>query len=469
MDSLYDKIEKAAAFAKALEAGGYNGAPDSLTQGSALQVEEMSNVAEVVTFKDDSFKLVKKVGIEKVKSVLVQFNRILAYGTNGGSATLEGGVGQFEDGTYVRVTVPMCFYSMLRKWTDVADMINTFDGKSAKERVAAEAALKLQSDIEFDSFRGMADFSNGGVYDGNPMVIAPLPNMYGLDVQIRQSDSERKARDLMFSEYGSDETNVIACGTNLTQEQIQDAQTRSELNWGVADELMVDPKVKAAFNKIALGYQRIMLGGSPVTGMGSTLDHQDGAQGTVKLTSSQWLRGKTGPSALRSNGPVATTIASVVSSTVAATPTTFVAAEVYQYKVTAGNELGESALSAAVTGTVVATGDILTVTVTASTGAKFYNIYRSAAGGAATSVKFIGRVRAASSGNTSFIDLNNQLPGFVNGYLCQWDTMTMKELAPFSRKELAQTDLSSTTAFFRFVSLALLAPRKNVILANLVG
>lgn len=467
MYTLFDKIEKAAQFAKALEAGQYNGAPDSLIQGSALMTEDLSNVAEVVTFKDDSFKLVKAVGIEKVKSVLVQFNRVLAYGTNGGSAQLEGQVGQFEDGTYVRVTVPMCFYSMLRKWTDVADMVNTFDGKSAKERVAEEAALKLQSDIEFDSFRGMADFSNGGVFDGNPLAIAPLPNMYGLDVQIRQSDSERKARDLMFSEFGSDETNVLACGTSLTQEQVQDAATRSELNWGVADELMVDPKTKAAYNKIAHAWQRIMLGGSPVTSSGARLGEQSVAQGDVKITSSQWLRGKTGPSAARATGPVGTTV-SGASSAVAATPTTFVSGDVYQYKVTAGNEIGESALSAAGSVTITTDADIVTLTIVASTGARFYNVYRSAANGPSTAVKFIGRVKAASTGNTSFIDLNNMAPGSTKGYLCQWNTMTLNELAPFSRKEMAVTDLATTTAFYRFLCLAVRAPRKNVILDNLV-
>jgi hypothetical protein len=47
--------------------------------------------------------------------------------------------------------------------------------------------------------------------------------MLGLDAQIRQSDAQRNAQDLMFGEYGSDDTVVISGGGTLTQEMIEDA------------------------------------------------------------------------------------------------------------------------------------------------------------------------------------------------------------------------------------------------------
>jgi hypothetical protein len=72
--------------------------------------------------------------------------------------------------------------------TLVANLVATVDGKKAEERAASDAAKKLAGDIEFDVIRGKADFSNAGVYDGNPMLIpVGLPNMLGLDTQIRQS------------------------------------------------------------------------------------------------------------------------------------------------------------------------------------------------------------------------------------------------------------------------------------------
>src|SRR6185369_17307093 len=104
--------------------------------------------------------------------------------------------------------------------------------KKATDRATQDAALMLAGDIEFDCFRGKADFSNAGVFDGNPLAIPALPNMLGLDAQIRQSDAQRNARDLMFSEYGSDQSVVISVGGVLPQSAIEDAATRSALAFG---------------------------------------------------------------------------------------------------------------------------------------------------------------------------------------------------------------------------------------------
>ena len=40
---------------------------------------------------------------------------------------------------------------------------------------ANDAAIKLAADIEFDGFRGQSDFSNAGVFDGNPIANASCP------------------------------------------------------------------------------------------------------------------------------------------------------------------------------------------------------------------------------------------------------------------------------------------------------
>jgi hypothetical protein len=60
----------------------------------------------------------------------------------------------------VRAVVPMAYYSTTRRVTVAANMIGAFDGVKAEDRAAADAAMKLAGDIEFDCFRGQADFSN---------------------------------------------------------------------------------------------------------------------------------------------------------------------------------------------------------------------------------------------------------------------------------------------------------------------
>ncbi len=156
--------------------------------------------------------------------------------------------------------------------------------------------------------------------------------------------------------------------------------------------------------------------------------------------------------------------------TVSGVVTPFVLNQVYKYFATTVNEVGESPACATGTVTIAATGDEVQLVIThpASGVARYFNVYRSAAGGSAASAKFIGRViLAAGAGTTTFYDLGNKQPGFVTGYLLQGDTMDVAELAPYSRLKLAVTDLSTPEAHFRFLTLRVKQPRKNVLIDNL--
>lgn len=466
-------IDSIQSLVKALEAGSYNAAPGTLTQGAALQVEDLSTVMQNVTFDDQHLKLQKMVKSESCKSTLAQFDRQLSYGIFGGSAQIEGAVGQEEVSDFVRVTVPMCFYSHTRRVTLVANLVQTVDGVKAEERAASDAAKKIAGDIEFDLFRGMADFSNAGVFDGNPntSVMPALPNMQGIDLQIRQSDNQRNTRDLMFAEFGSDETVVIAGGGNLTQDMVEDASTRSSLNFGNADKLVVDPRVLSAYNKIVFAKERVLLAGSPQTATGGDLQKQWVSGGTVSVEASRFLSGKSKPAPFRPKSGLtnASMTVSPVSTTDANAPTAFQANQIYIYTATACNELGEGPAcpTASVTIAVAADKVVVTIAPPASGTVRYFNVYRTLAGGAAGSQKFIGRVASNGASNVTFVDLGNKLPGFVTGFLLEGDTMGMKELAPYSRLKLAVVDLSQPEAHFRFVTLAMFQPRKNVLIDNL--
>jgi hypothetical protein len=457
--------EVTTALLKALEAGNYNAAPSALVQGSALQIEDISNVMQVVTFEDKAIKLQKGMKTESCKSTLAQFDRQLSYGIFGGDAQIEGAVGQEEDSQFVRITVPMAFYSHLRRVTVVANMVATVDGVKAEDRAAADAAKKLAASIELDLFRGKADFSNAGLFDGNMGAIPALPQMLGLDPQIRMSDHERNTQDLMFAEYGSNESVVVSVGSTLTQDSIEDAHVKSIMQHGEAETLYVDPKVLSAYNKISFGKERIILAGSPQDATASDLKRQWVSGGTVSIEASRFLAGKTAPAAPRSVGPAAPTATSAV-----AASTTSLVAGTYIYFVTSVNEIGESPVSPAIS-QAVAAGEQVTLTITppgAGT-VRFFNVYRTLANAPAATAKFIGRVANGGGSTTAFVDLGNRLPGFVTGFLLQKDTMALKELSPYSRMKLAVTDLSLPEAHFRFLSLAVYQPRKNVLLDNLVG
>lgn len=461
-------IDQVHSLIKALEAGNMDAAPSTLVQGSALQIEDLSTTMNLVTFENQHIKLQKNMTVESCKSTLAQFDRQLSYGIIGGGAQLEGMVGQEETSDFVRVTVPMAFYSHTRRVTVASTMVATVDGKKSDERAAADAAIKLAGDIEFDLFRGLEDFSNAGTFDGNPLVVPGLPNIHGLGLQVRQSDFQANSRDLMFSEYGSDDTVVLSAGGTLTQDKVEDAAVRSALNFGNATSLMVDPIVLSTYNKITFGKERIILAGSAQDATGGDLRKQWVSGGTVNIEASQFLRGKAKPARPRQNTsapsqPVAPTGA-------AAAALTGLAVGTYVYYITTNNEVGESSPSASLSQAISA-GDKVTLSITTPGGAivRYFNVYRSNAGGTAASAKYIGRVSADPTGTTSFVDLGNKLPGFVTGFLVQKESMGIKELSPYSRIKLAVTDLSQPEGHFRFLTLAVREPRKNILVDNLKG
>jgi hypothetical protein len=458
-------METLQGLAKALEGGGYNAAPGSLVQGSALQIEDLSPVMHNVTFGQEHLKLQKVLKVVPCKSTLAQFDRQLSYGIFGGSAQVEGAVGQEETSDFVRAVVPMCYYSHVRKVTIVANLVATVDGVKAEDRAAADAALKLAGDIEFDIFRGRADYSNAGAFDGNFLAIpTATPNMFGLDVQIRSSDNMTNTQDLMFAEYGSNLSVVINCGTVLTNDQVENAAVRSAMNMGNANRLLIDPLTLSAYNRTSIGSkERIVLAGSPQEAGGADLRRQWVSGGTVELEASRFLSGKTGPARARSSSPAAPTF------TTAAASSSTTLNGTYTYIVTGVNELGESAPSASGSQALTSTQKC-TLTITPGTGTnRYFNVYRSPAGGAASTCRFIGRVANSGGATTDFVDLGNKVQGFVTGFMLQTDTAEIKEMAPYSRLKLAVGDLGQPEAHFRFATLAVMQPRKNVLLDNVLG
>jgi hypothetical protein len=458
-------IEQLQSLMKALEAGSYNAAPGQLAQGAALMVEDLSPVMQNVTFDDSHIKLQKILPSKDVKSQLHQFNRQLDYGIFGGSAQFEGGIGEEDTSNYVRAVVPMAYYSTTRRVTVAANLVGTFDGQKAEDRAASDAAMKLAGDIEFDLFRGQSDFSNAGMFDGNPTIVAKVPNMIGVDQQIRQSDAQSNTQDLMFAEFGSDQTVVLSAGGTLTQTVIEDAAVRSAMNMGAADRLILDPISLSAYNKIAHAKERIMLAGSAQEATGAHLRTQWTSSAIVSLEASRFLSGKTRPARSRNSNPLQAP-AIVVADAGAAS--SLLTAANYTYYVTSVSIRGESLPSAASTVAVSADGDKVTVTITAVSGAAYYNVYRSNAGGSAASAKFIGRISQAA-GNPVFTDLGNRSPGSVTGFLIQSNTLGLAQLAPYSKLKMAVNDLSLPEAHFRFLSLAAYQPRKNVLVENITG
>jgi len=455
--------EQLADLMKGLEAGSYNAAPGTLTQGSALQMEDLSPVMEVVTFDDSHIKLQTMLSKESKKSTMYQFIRQLDYGIFGGSAQYEGGIGEEDTSSYVRCIVPMAYYSTTRRVSVQANLVALAAGGKMEDMSSKDAAMKLAADIEFDCFRGYADFSNAGVFDGNPGALADLPGMKGVDCQVRESDMLSNTQDLMFASYGSNQSVIVAVNGVMSQSAIEDGAVKSAMQHGKADKLILDPIALSKYNKIAFAKERIMLAGSAQSATGADLRNQWTSSGTVSLEASRFLSAKTSPDRARIGSPVAP----VVASGVAADPASVVGAGTYVYYVTAASERGESVKSANLTQGVLA-GERVEITINAVSGAKYFNVYRSNAGGSALTAKFIGRIKAGGA-SVIFYDLGNFAPGSITAFLIQSNTMKFGELASFSSMELAVSNLSTPKAFYQFISIGAHQPRKNVLFTGVAA
>ncbi len=457
---------------KSVVAGTYNVAPTQLTQGAAQQIEDCSPLYTDMCFQNKHIFLQNDIQVKKAKSTFVQFNRFLSYGNFGGSANIEGAVGPQRTSQQRRFGVPMCYYSEVRQTTLAAQLVDTQSGESIDSVEDMAGQMNLAGDVEFDCFRGCDDFSNAGVFDGNPNAIPSMPNILGLQAQIRQSDAQLGAMDLMFYAYGANYSVVVQGGGIMTQGMIEDVSLRASLAFSQADTLYIDPTVNSAYNKgtaITGQLQRILLGGSAQQASGADLKRQWTFGGEVQLKASNFLRGKSGPDFPQAGTPGTPSFSP---SQTATQGTTFLINEVYQYKVSSSNDLGEGPASAAQAVTISASANDVRLTITpngSGNAAKYFNVYRSFAGGVAGSARFIGRVANSGASTTVFIDLNNKIPGFVTGVLADMSTMDLAELAPYSKKKLAEVDLSTPSANFRFVTLRVKAPRMNVLLDNLKG
>lgn len=463
-------LEKIRELKKALEAGNYNAAPGSLGQGAALQMESLDKVMTFVTYQDSAIKLQKEVKVIPHKSTLYQFNRQLDYGVLGGSATLEGQVGANQTPRFIRAVVPMAYYVHTSTYTKQAESVETFDGVTAKERLASAAAMKIAADIELHAFRGQSAFSNAGFFDGNPLAMSEAnPEMHGLDPQIRQSDDLSTAKDLMLAEYGADISVVINQSGTLTRSTVEDVTARSAMNNGQVSKIYIDPLTHAAYNKISHSIDRIFLAGSPQQMSGASLRSQATAVGEIAVESSRFLSGKTSPVAPNNFSPNACSI-SGAAATLSGGGLGSSSGETYQYAVTAVNVNGESFLSNVVSVTVTSPNNAVQITITPSTSgpkAHWYNVYRTEAGGSVR--KFIGRVKDSGAATTVFTDLGKRIPGFVTGFALDFREIVMPELAAFNSEELAQVSLAKNWAFYRFVCIAAKAPRFNCLIDNLTN
>jgi hypothetical protein len=485
--------DNASLLTKAMEAGVVGGAIGNQVQGGALQPEDLSTVLINLCATHEDLVLQKIAPVKGCQSTVALFNRQISHGDMGVSAVGEGVAGLSQTGTYIRTQTPICYYAQVRVVTDVQNAVKTFDGISGSEREAKSASIAIALDTEMDLFLGRSNFSNSGLFDGNPNAIPDMRNILGLDAQIRMNDQSYEATDQMFKEFGGGKTVVVngASGT-LTVDMISKAALSLRNNWvspKTASKLYISPEAHFAYNQAQIAassgpvQMRALVGGAggAPSWSGADLRHVYTSSGfDIEFAETQVLRGKDKWANSRAEAPGTPSIGSAALTDYTSTKNGVLPAGVYRYVITAGNAGGEGrpfgvggdtsgihkvTVSGSNTGSV-------SMVITQSSGAAetYYNIYRTAAGAstAVANYKWVGRVKCAGA-TTTFIDLGGKGAGYTNAYLVDSESLEIHELRPYSRQKAAKVDLTEREIHYRWLTLAVTAPRKHAIIDNIAG
>lgn len=433
---------------KALSAGADINNPGTAPGvGFPLRTESLEGTLKNLTFEMDEIKMFKTIPKVPASNTVEEFNRILSYSRGGAAAfdlgwMTEGDLPEEEDSTYERVTVLIKFLGVVGRVTHVANTIRAAHGNVVAMETMNKTMYLLQQ-LENSIF-----FGNSALlpeqFDGlEPLITAGAP------------------------------ANVIDLrGQPLTEEFLNDQLLRIRDNFGQATDGYWSTGVFADIAKQVYDRQRFMIAPAPGT-LGATINAFQGQHGKINLHDSVFIRQGGLPIAagLGSTGkrPLAPSITVALASPVnAASQFGAADAATYGYRIVAGNRFGRS--TPVDVGTVaIAAGDAATFTVQdGGQGTTFYEIYRTAAGGAVATATLMSKV--ARTGATQVItDLNADIQGTSKGFILMQNqrSFAWSQLLPMSRIPLAAVDTSIRWAQVLYGAIKMYTPAKNIVVKNI--
>lgn len=428
---------------KALSAGQQINPPGSVVAGDgfALRVESLERTLRNVTFRMEHIRLFRALPKLQAYNTVEEYNQILSYGQDLESFIEEGALPNETDAEYERNFNVVKYMGTTRRVTHVMSLVRPAHGNVISQETV-NGTMHLLRAIEQSLFFGDANV-DPVQWDGFQTLIERGPSTGG---------------------SGSPAGNIIDLrGSPLVEDNLIDSSliVHEAPNYGTPTHLFLNPRVHADLVKSFFPKARYDLLQKRDDGLvGLDIGGYVSPAGNVAFEPNTFIQpGRVAPAtAAGANPPVAPAagITSVAGTT--GTPTyarrdgntTFTAAEAgtYAYQVVSVSGGGKSAaVPTAAAATVTAVNNLVTVTITDTAGTpvpRFYEVYRSVAGGSSASARLIGRVRRDASGTTTFVDANAELPGTTIAILFQMnlEAVSFKQLAPMVKIPLATIDTS---------------------------
>jgi hypothetical protein len=454
---------------KAITAGyGGAGKPTDLTYGGVLQAESLEATLKSVTFDMKNLKLWPAISVDKAYNLFEQYNRLISYGSDSAPYIGEGGAPLEEDSTYVRDGQKIVFFGTRRKVSHQMTLVRTTVGDIVAQQ-AKEGTMNLLKNVEREMYWGHGHFL--GRLDGaNAGDDSALPSnsiaMSGILKQLKKGDADVLMRSGDFEGFGDAQSIAQDLGGNvIAQDDVERLAVIALENFGAPHDLHIEPAALSAFVKQFYPQFRSAPGLSNQT-VGYDVNKMITTAGTIDFKPNLFLRPRAGARSLAvpALAPSIAGMSAVITNTGSGSA---YAPGIYQVKVTAVNDAGESAPIQATAAIANAGGENMTITVAGMpAGTKYIKAYVSAPGGAVGSEKFAGNF--ANAGSVAYVIAGKKMAGLGEAFLLDLsaECMKFKQLAPLSKINFAIVTTALEFAIVMYGTLFVYTPRFNCLFEN---
>lgn len=432
-------------------------------EGFPLRVESLDSLLYTTTYTADKLLFWKSLYKDAAYNTVEEYNRLEEYGSGDSIFISEGDLPEEDDSTYSRQYTKIKFMGITRRVTHVMSTIRAAHG-NAVAREQMNGTLFLLRQIERNLFTGNEDY---------------VPIQFdGIETLMAKAFGSTTAEDGQYLGY-EDDLNVIDLrGEPLTEDHITDLteQLIAEPNYGSPTDLWSPTGPVKDLTKIMYPKGRYPLDSPDAKGrVGLAVKEVVTPFGNIKLNPDIFIPDSTTPKAAgvgrASKRPLAPTIGALTSPVYAGSNSTFFAtgdAGTYIYKVVAGSRYGKST-PVTTAGVTVSSGDQVSIPVTDNgPDTSYYEVYRTPVGGVAATARTIFRV-ARTGATQTIVDLNRFLPNCSRAYMLTSspEVFKWKQLAPFTKINLATIDTSIRWMQVLYGALQLMKPRYNGMFINI--
>lgn len=426
-------------------------APDQLSQGGALSVEDLDRTLKLVTHGLEHLKLWKDIIKQRVPQTVHQYNLQNSYGEEVNPFFAMGGTPQNTDAQYAREVIQVKYLGTQGSVQHDLTLIQAAHGPVIAREVKNKTIELLARNERF-MFEADSDI-NALEYDG-------------IEKQIREKSEDSKHKSTAFAGYesaGADEKVILDIRGKFDDEVAEDMALRNVNNFGMAMDCYMGTDVHSKFSKEFYAKQRNMPGDTLTSG-NRVKEHT----GTLDFRFKPSLFNRPRKTAVAGvSAQSAPTVANLASPADAASEFGSADAGTYSYIISAVYADGETAASSEINGAVSA-GDKVTIEITYAGAPLYFNVFRAPVG-TTSGHEFIGRIAPAGSGVAADVDFNSFLPGKAKAFLLMHDAdvLCWKQLGSMIKYDLAVTDTSYKWLQLLYGTPLVSAGRKQIIAKNI--